>query len=170
MVSAVNGVFSITIDYSIGLRKMVKRAVDERYLYNINPNITSKNFKLSRSGVWEVDLEIVPCFNDWEPKEKAAKRLALCGCVLENIGELAALAADKPDEVAKYEVIFAMGFDSRWMDADKYIRVPGVSAGEKTRHFGLYRFDRPLFANCGILVSRRAVPVASNLEMLDLKL
>ena len=157
------GIFPTIIDYTPGLMKVVQKAVGERNFCNISPNITSENFKFSRSGVWEVSLELIPCLKDWETKENAVKRLIPLGFTLENIGELAALMASKPDEVEKYHLVLALGDQSKWQDSDGYIRTPGASVDDLNRHFGLYRFDKPLLPNDCILVSRQARPLSSGL-------
>ena len=149
-------IFPTIVDNTSGLANMLRTAMGEpSNLCNINPNITPEGFKLSRSGVWEICLELAP-YLDWETQEKAAERLISLGYTLENTGELTAFLTDKPDEVEKYSMVSALGEDSRWMDLDGYVHTPYASVERKVRCFRLYRFDRHLFSNCRVLVSRQA--------------
>ncbi|MBU1146656.1 hypothetical protein KKD80_03875 [Patescibacteria group bacterium] len=124
----------VTYDQSIGLAKIIERAVGRENLGNVNRDITQERFPLKGTGVRKV-LCRVEAYLDGETSEEAAKRLLEAGHTLGNTGDLAGFLHDHPEEVAKWNWVDAISEDSRWTDPDGSVLVPYACVGGAYRYF-----------------------------------
>lgn len=142
----------VVYDQSLGLRKLIERAVGPANLGNINPDITQERFPLKGTGVRKMNFRVEP-YLQGETSEQAAARLTSAGFTLGNTGDLAGFLHDHPDEVAKWWWVFAISEDSRWADSGGIVYVPCADVFGAHRHFGLSDFRNPRDSDRGILVA-----------------
>ena len=142
----------VSYDQSLGLVALIKRAVGERNLGNINSNITPERFKLAGTGVRRVLCRVEP-YLDNETSEQAAVRLTAAGHILGNTGDLAGFLHDHLEQVAKWPGwVLAISQDSRWTYPDGRVYVPYANVDGAYRSFNLYGFRGQLNSDYGVLV------------------
>jgi|GEM_PF-5226718 len=144
--------FSVTYDQSLGLRKLIERAVGPANLGNINSDITSERFKLAGTDVRKMNFRVEPYLSG-ETSEQAAVRLTAAGFVLGNTGDLAGFLHDHPKEVEKWWWVFAISEDSRWARSDGPVCVPCAHVDGSRRLFDLRGFRVQLLSGFGVLVA-----------------
>ncbi|MEK7625527.1 MAG: hypothetical protein AAB467_04230 [Patescibacteria group bacterium] len=144
--------FPVTYDQSGGPMPLIKLALGEDNLGNINPDITQERFPLRGTGARSVKCR-VEAFLDGETGEQAAKRLTDAGHVLGNTGDLAGFMHDHPEEVEKWPGwVLAISEDSRWADPDGHVGVPCAFVDGAFRYFGLGGFRVRFDSDYGVLV------------------
>lgn len=142
---------SVTYDQSVGLAKIIERAVGRENLGNISPDITQERFLLKGTGVRKV-LCRVEAYLDGEMGEQAAKRLLAAGHVLASTGDLAGFLHDHPEEVAEWGWVDAISEDSRWTCPVGPVLVPCAHVGGADRYFRLRDFRNQHGSHGGVLV------------------
>ena len=145
----------VIYDQSVGLMALVRSAVGEANLGNIDSDITPERFLLKGTGVRNIKVRVEPHL-DGETSEQAAKRLTARGCVFGNTGDLAGFLHDHPEEVEKWGWVLAISEDSRWAHPGVgYVGVPCVDVRGADRYFVLVGFRSRLssdFVPLGVLV------------------
>jgi len=146
--------FGLPVDYdqSLGLRKLIERAVGPANLGNINSDITAERFKLAGNDVRKMNFRVEPYLNG-ETSEQAAARLTGAGFTLGNTGDLAGFLHDHPEEVEKWWWVHAISEDSRWAFSDGVVYVPYARVNGAGRGFSLRGFRNPLDSGYGVLVA-----------------
>ena len=150
--SMVRTYFATTYDQSLGLMKLIKRAVGSANLRNINPDITPKRFPLAGKDVRRVSLWVEP-YLDSETSEHAAARLTAAGYILADAGALAGFLYDHPEEVARWGWVLAISEGSRWTIPGGSVYVPCADVRGAYRFFDLGDFRRQLNSGYGVLVA-----------------
>ncbi len=148
-------------DQSFKFKRLVRLAMGEKNLGNIDPNVFREPFPLVGKGVRMVNLRVEP-FLKGETEEMVVARLLQARHVLESTGDLVGFLLNHPKEVEKWNWVFAAGRQKAWWHKaspsfkdDK--RITGASVVGNYRrlwrcfHPGL-QYDGP----CGVLVSSPA--------------
>ena len=142
----------VTYDQSIGIRKLIERAVGQANLGKINSDITPERFKLSGTGVRKMNFRVEPYLNG-ETSEQAAARLTAAGHTLGNTGDLAGFLHDHPQEMEKWWWVFAISKDSLWIYSGGVVYVPCADVDGSSRNFGLGVFRLRRNSGNGFLVA-----------------
>ncbi len=140
-----------TYDQSIGLRKLMERALGEPNIRNINWDITQGRFKFGMVGIRTVNLWVEPYLDD-ETSDQAARRLVATGHTLANPGDLASFLHDHPEEAAKWAWILALSEESRWVYFGSAFVIYAYVSGAR-RGFSHCDFRDRLNSRDGVLVS-----------------
>jgi hypothetical protein len=143
--------FSVTYDQSLGLTALIKRAVGEANVNNINSDITQERFPLQGKDVRTVNLRVEPRL-DGETNEKAAKRLTAAGHILADTGDLAGFLHDHPEEVEKWSWVVALAKSARWTFPNGCVSVPYANVDGAYRGFSLDGFCDRFRSTFGVLV------------------
>ncbi len=144
----------ISYDPTVGIVRLIERAVGPACLGNISVNITEERFPLKGTRVRSVKCRIEAGL-DHETRENAAKRLTDAGHVLASIGDLAGFLHDHPDEMAKFGGwVLALSEDSRYTkESVGFVYVPcAANVGGADRYFSMCDFNDELTSLWGVLV------------------
>lgn len=129
--------FLVTYNQSLGLRRLIELAVGQENLGNINRFITPERFKLAGNGLRIVNLRIEPILKD-ESCDCAAQRLIDAEHTLATVGDLAGLMMTHPRAMTKWEWVFAVDDDSRWVDDTHHPHVVYASVHGTVREFKMF--------------------------------
>ncbi len=162
-------IFPSLVDNILSLEEQVRLAVGQDYLYNISPLIPFSSLRRVKRGGVKMFPRLVSYLSG-ETSQKAMARLLGRGLILGDIGELAQVAAQYPEEIKKHNSVFALHEGSRWLDEatrwknrfrgegeeekkdmEAFTYVPFSGAEDHIRWFRRFRFDRPLSKNDAIL-------------------
>jgi hypothetical protein len=150
--------FFTSFDQSGGVMSLVKWAIREENLRDIDSRILLERMPLIGNDVRELYLRVEP-FLKGETIDMAVQRLVRAGHILEGTGELAGFLGVHSSEVAKWRWVFAMR-QKMWMymdDVDGKKRVSGASAeGKHRRLWRCFHPDLEYDSRCGIIVSSPA--------------
>lgn len=153
-----SGGFTISYDQSLGLQKLIERAVGRTNFRNINPSIVSERFPLEGNGTRKLKVKVAPYLMG-ENVDEATDRLVEDGYTFANVGDLAEFTHIHHAEVERWQWVHVIGEKVWWQGQNNdgtsvsCASVPCVSVAGHHRYFNLEAAHNRLTTKHGILVT-----------------
>lgn len=152
------------VDNTTSLEMDARLAVGPNNLYNIQSSIPFDKLRRAKGSGGLMFPYLVP-FRSMENQENGIRRFLSEGYLLGDVGEVCRFMARYPEEVEKYNSVFALDEgsrwedeSSRWRDKNPFTYVAYASIEDGKRCLRRFRFDRILGPeDCALVFRSRSL-------------